>query len=121
MLDFDALNQFNMIHVCQTCSTECDAYFKLDICVVYAYILHKESYILIHLVCQSVTGGLGMDWARARAGTGHGLGTDWAWARARARADWPRACAWAWDWARARAGWARADCVRTSRVPISLH
>jgi hypothetical protein len=42
MLDFDALNQFNMIYARQTCSTECDAYFKLDVCVVYAYILHKE-------------------------------------------------------------------------------
>jgi hypothetical protein len=32
-----------MIYACQTCSTKCDAYFKLDISVVYAYTLHKES------------------------------------------------------------------------------
>jgi len=79
-------------------------------------------------------GGLGTDWARARAGTRHELGTHWArtrhghghehghrhrlgtgtgmgtstnWARARARLGT--------NWAQARAGWARADCVRTSK------
>jgi hypothetical protein len=37
-------------------------------------------------------GGLGTDWAWARAGTGHALGTDWARVRARTRhgRDWAR-------------------------------
>ncbi len=52
----------------------------------------SSSYILIHLVCQSVTGlgkgrarhglGMGMGGNWARTGHGHGHGRDWAWSRA---------------------------------------
>ncbi len=65
-----------------------------------------QSYILIHLVCQFVTGlgkgrvghGLGTVTGGTRHGTGHkhGHGQDWAWA-----------------------GWARAGWVRTSQVPTN--
>jgi hypothetical protein len=57
------------------------------------------SYILIHLVSQSVMGG---NWARI--GHGHEHGRDWAQARAGLSMDW------AW-----------ADCVQMSRVPTSIY
>jgi hypothetical protein len=98
------------------------------------FMLSCTSYILIHLVCPSVS----QSWAQAgtkygrELGTG-GLGTAWVgWAQSncvrtsRARADWARTGHGHGHGHErighelGRAGWARSDYVQTSQVPISV-